>query len=53
MSEQRTEYYAFLIKRARDSEAWPTIFSDRKRAEEYPDRVSPVVPVSFPPAGDA
>jgi hypothetical protein len=40
-------HYAFLIKRPRDREAWPTIFTDRERAEAYPNRASPVVPIRF------
>ncbi len=45
--ETEPTHYAFLIKRLRDKEAWPTIFTDRDRAEAYPDRVSEVVPVTL------
>lgn len=51
--EPEPTHFAFLIKRPRDKEAWPTIFTSRARAIEYPDRASPVVPVCLTqPPGD-
>lgn len=43
--ETEPTHFAFLIKRPRDKEAWPTIFSSREGAEGYEHRVSEVVPV--------
>lgn len=43
--EPEPTHFAFLIKRPRDKEAWPTIFDSRERAEGYEHRASPVVPV--------
>jgi len=39
--------YAFLIRRPRDKEAWPVVFSDRERAERYSGRVSVIVEVNL------
>lgn len=38
-------HFAFLVKRPRDKEAWPTIFASRESAEGYEHRASPVVSV--------
>lgn len=43
--EPEPTHFAFLIKRPRDSEAWPTIFASREGAEGYEHRASEVVPV--------
>lgn len=43
--EPEPTHYAFLIKRPRDKEAWPTIFASREGAEGYEHRASPVVAV--------
>jgi len=37
--------YAFFMRRPIDSQAWPTIYLDRERAEDCPDRVSAVVEI--------
>lgn len=36
-------HFAFLVRRPQDKQAWPVIFSDKARAEEYTERVSSVV----------
>ncbi len=38
-------YYVFLVKRPRDTEPWPVVFTDRARANSYEDRFGPVVEV--------
>lgn len=38
-------YYVFLVKRPRDTEPWPVVFTDRERANKYEDRFGPVVEV--------
>lgn len=43
--EPEPTHFAFLIKRPRDKEAWPTIFASREGAEGYEHRASEVVPV--------
>ena len=50
-AEPEPTHFAFLIKRPRDKEAWPTIFDDRERAIAYEHRASEVVPVhlALPP----
>lgn len=37
--------YVFLIQRKRDAEPWATVFTNKRQAEEYKDRVSKVVEV--------
>jgi hypothetical protein len=52
--EPEPTHFAFLIKRPRDKEAWPTIFDSREAAEGYEHRASEVVPVRLaqPPSGE-
>lgn len=38
-------YYTFLVKRPRDTDPWPVVFSDGERAHNYQDRFGPVVEV--------
>lgn len=38
-------YYVFLVKRPRDTDPWPVVFTDHERAENYEDRFGPVVEV--------
>ncbi len=39
--------YAFLMRRPRDTQAWPVIYTDRERAEAAFGRVSPVIEVEL------
>lgn len=41
------KFYAFLWQRQRDSHPWPMIFEDRERAENFSERVSPVVEIEM------
>lgn len=52
--EPEPTHFAFLIKRPRDKEAWPTIFTSCERAIAYEHRASAVVPVrlALPPSGE-
>lgn len=43
--------YVFLIKRPRDSQAWPMVYQNEQLANDAPHRVSPVVPVEVPETG--
>lgn len=47
MTNERREYFVFLIRRPQDREPWPTQFSDEQRALAYPFRCSPVVRVEL------
>lgn len=38
-------HFAFLWQRKKDTTPWPSIYTDRRLAEENPHRVSEVVPV--------
>lgn len=38
-------YYAFLVKRPRDTDPWPLVFSNQELANNYEHRLGPVVEV--------
>ena len=44
---QPKQYFALLVRRAIDSEAWPLILTDKARALAYPARVSDVYAVTL------
>lgn len=53
VTEQRAEQkgmmlHAFLVRRPRDTQAWPLVYQDEKLAEANEFRVSPVVSVWVP-----